>query len=384
MIKILFFLLGFKKYTLSDEGVRRAVRLFLRKNINIRIVNNEFYVPLLRCKKIEGILRGKVEYTVSAECGFGGFVYRNRKKYGIFAAVILFVFLLLFSVDTVWDVRIEGSEFGNEEKIKEELENIGFGVGSRWSKTDRSRIEVNLLSSSDLVSWVNINRRGGVAYVNVIDKFVYEENVVQGYANIVAKSDCIIEEVTVFKGVAAVKPGDVVEKGDILISGVIPLELGGGFCFAEGYIKGRVFEKIETVSGPTSEVKVYSKSQKTEINVNFFKFSLNIFKLYRNPHTDCDIIENEEVFTSLGGVLLPFSITTKIACPYIIETYSLSQEEMIESALNSMRKTLEARLRNGELVKIKTDGAFVGDAYVMTSEIIILEDVGVVLGFAVE
>ena len=38
------------------------------------------------------------------------------------------------------------------------------------------------------------------------------------FSNIVADRDGIIEEITVKKGYATVKPGDVVKKGDILIS----------------------------------------------------------------------------------------------------------------------------------------------------------------------
>ena len=42
-----------------------------------------------------------------------------------------------------------------------------------------------------------------------------------------------------------VKVGDVVKKGDLLISGVLPLELGGGFCTAQGEVKGRVADRVE-------------------------------------------------------------------------------------------------------------------------------------------
>ena len=38
------------------------------------------------------------------------------------------------------------------------------------------KFEIDMLMNSDLVSWININRRGGVAYVSVADKIVYEEN----------------------------------------------------------------------------------------------------------------------------------------------------------------------------------------------------------------
>ncbi len=381
MIKILFVLLGYKKYKLNEESRRRAIRIFWKNKINIKIENGEFFVPLFRCKKIENLLNKRVDYEGSKARGIGGFIYENRKRYGIFSALFIILILLLLSNDIVWDVRIEGSELGNEQCIKKEMENVGFGVGSRWSKTDKSKIEISLLENSALVSWVNINRRGGVAYIKVIDKITYEEEKPSGFANIVASFDCIIEEVNVFKGFSLVKPGDVVKKGEILISGIIPENLGGGFCYAEGEVKGRVTDEIEVFVNSKAAIKDYYSYKTGKISIKFFNFSINILNLCGNSRNECDIIETVKEIRSHNGVVLPILFVKTTIAEYNPSTVFLTAEEMAAEASLRMKDAISKRLENATLVKIKTDGAFEGEAYKMSSVLIVVENIGVTLKF---
>ena len=113
----------------------------------------------------------------------------------------------------MWDIRIEGCDESYSDEIRKELTACGFSVGSSWSETDLGELEIEFLSKSQNVSWLNINRRGTVAYVTVLEKQVHEEEKKEGYSNIIAECDAIIEEITVIHGVASVKVGDSVKKG---------------------------------------------------------------------------------------------------------------------------------------------------------------------------
>ena len=64
------------------------------------------------------------------------------------------------------------------------------------------------------------------------------------------------------------------------------------------------------------EKKIRSGERLCDITVNFFDFSLNIFKIYGNSGKGCDIIENVKVFSLLGEKRLPFSVSTKHLAEY--------------------------------------------------------------------
>ena len=141
---------------------------------------------------------------------------------------------------------MEGNESVTDGEIILALAEEGFEIGDFWFNIDKGEIETSFLLNNKKISWININRRGSVAYVKVIESDVNHSapDDRTGYSNIVASSDCVIEEITVKQGTAMVKPGDVVKKGDILVAGVMPSESGGGFCYADASVIGRVSDTV--------------------------------------------------------------------------------------------------------------------------------------------
>ncbi len=383
MMRIDYLLIGYREFTVDIEDIAKAAEIFLKCGISIKFIGNSFYADEKKSKIIENALLGKVKFQKSELLGFGGFILKNRKRFGVFFAIIFTVFIIGLSSDKVWDIRIEGCESGEENKIISDLEECGFKVGSSWSKINMSHVEVDFLSKSEEVSWININRRGTVAYITVIAKSSYsepDENV--GYANVISEYDAIIEEITVMRGIAMVKAGDTVKKGDLLISGVIPEELGGGFCYAEGIIRGRISDSIEVSVPDFKEEKISGKKKLSLMSVKILGFSVNIFKSYRNSEEKCDIIEEKKTF-SLFGRDIPFVVNKKYNVRYVPERIELTKEEMTEMALNQTAETVTDKLKDSNLIRISTSGKFVGSSYVMTTDMVYSCNIGKNISFNV-
>ena len=376
MIRLDYLLLGYKNFTVDCEDIGRSAEIFLKNRVSVRFNKNTFIASKRQSKVIEKLLAGHIKYSVSELLGFAGFVYRNRKRYGVMAATLLTLIIAAFSSDRVWDVRVEVEDAALAEKIESELSGCGFRVGTSWSDTDLSKIEVDVLSKSDSISWLNINRRGTVAYISVIKKDTQDEpEKKEGYSNVVASCDAVIEEITVLRGVATVKAGDVVKKGDLLISGVIPSELGGGFCYAEGIVIGRISDSIEVSVSNFHEVKKTEKPKILACKLKIFNFSLNIFDFNKKISEECDIIENEEgVFIFKKEI--PIAVYKKSAVPYQKVSVSRSAEEMVAEASSKMSESLNQRLSESTLVRISTSGDFSDSAYVMKSSFVCLEKIG--------
>lgn len=383
MIGIAELLLGYCTFTVKEEDIAACAQIFLKSGVSIRFRKNTFTADSFKAAKIEKMLNGNIEYLKSELKGFGGFLYKNRKRYGVMVGIILSLVLYAISGDRVWDVRIEGCDESFAKEVVSELEACGFSVGTRWSGIDVNEIEVEVLSKSEIVSWLNINRHGTVAYVSVLEKQLHEEEKREGYSNIVASCDAVIEEITVIHGVANVKVGDSVKKGDLLISGVLPSELGGGFCYAEGEIFGRVSDSI-SVSVPETRANKNEVDRSLErFDVKIFGFSVNIFNSYRNYGSNCDIIEKENPIV-LFGRQIPVSVSKSLVVYYNSEDVRLTDEEMVAEASDKMSQSLTERLRESTLLKIKTYGRFTDGAYTMVSDFVCMEQIGCDLSFEVK
>lgn len=382
MIRPDYFIVGYRVYTVADGDISRAAQLFLKNGLNVSFVKNTFTVSTPNIRRVEAVLNGNVDFSRSELRGITGFFCKCRKRYGVMAALVLSAVLFILSSDRVWDIRVSGCTAGKEESILTELSACGFSVGSKWSDTDMSEVEVSLLARSDNVSWVNINRRGTVAYVTVIDKTVNdvpEEK--SGYANIVASCDAVIEEITVLKGVAAVKAGDSVKKGDLLISGVLPGESGGGFCYADGIIIGRISDTVTVRVENKREEKIQKNKKLSRVSIKFFDFYANIFNSFNKTPADCDIIETDDKI-KIFGVNIPLTVFKAYRVPYETVEIALGEREMTENASREMARALEERLTEATLVRISTCGGFSEDgAYTMTSRIVCLEGIGAELRF---
>ncbi len=375
-------LLGYYRLDFSKEDIAKVADIFLKNRINVKLVESSAFVSVSKFKDIERVLSGNIEYSVSELLGVLGILKSFVKRPVALITTSVFLILFLFSSFLVWDVRVEGVGVDTEEQIKEELELAGLKIGKPWFKINKNDVETKLLLKSESVSWVNINRRGTVAYVSVIEKVIHDEQEEKsGYANVIAERDCIIEEITVSSGYAVVKPGDTVQAGQILISGVFPSELGGGLCYAEGNVVGRYTDEISVSVPRYREEKIPTDKKTSSLNINFFGFSLKLLKNYRNLPNDCVIIEDERRMTVFGGRSVPISLVRNFYIEYSVSEKKLSDDEMVREARLSMQKELSDRLSERELLKIKTSAEFVGEDYVMTSIIVCKSDVGIPMEF---
>ena len=383
MITPELYLFGYVVYTVEDESLTELLNIIRKNGLNVRVCKNKFALRLDKIERFEALIASRVKFNRSSELGIGGFIKRASRRYGALLALVIFLLLFFFSTDIVWDVRIEGSDALSEAVVRDALSECGLSVGERWSRIDKSRIESQFLADNDSVAWININQRGCVAYVTVREREgASDVEKKDGYANIVAARDAVIEEITVVKGYAMVKVGDIVKAGDLLISGVYPSALGGGFCYAEGVVKGRVSDDVRCEIPLVEEVKEENKRQIKSIRLNFFKFSINIFKSYRNFGIKYDIIEKNKEIT-IDGKRVPISFTVNYASSFDTMMQAPARDEIILKGSILMNEKINDRLRDSTLLRIKTEAEFTDRAYIICTSFVSVEDISKEMPFSV-
>ena len=369
-------LFGYRTFSVEKNNARILVNALLSLGITSKLKNGSCCdVRLADTAKLRTYLNGLVDFSESEILGLPGFLYKNRRRYLSFVGFLVATFTFFYASGAVWDVRVVGTD-RDTEKIKSDLSLLGVDEGARWNKLKLDDIETEFLAYSDDVGWINVNRRGTVAYVTVKPKDIFYEEEKVLFSNIVADRDGIIEEITVKKGYATVKPGDVVKKGDILISGVIPGELGGGFLRAEGSVVARSFETYRGDAVKKQTVKVYIDEKKSELTYKILGFSINLLKNSGNLQSSCDIIENENVCELFGRYKLPVRKKTVTAVLYELQAVELSCDEMVFLASQRLRDNIALSLSDAELLSIRTVGAYTEDGYTMTASVTVLRDIG--------
>ena len=377
-------ILGYRRVGVKSERITELLTHLYRRGFKFKYENNNNYIFVCErdISSFKKYISSDLYENISEPLGLFGGVKRIIKRRGVALSLLLVSLLCVLSYNTVMDIRIYCEDEISEDYVINKLEEKGFSVGCLWMNLDIDKIERALLTNSEEISWININRRGNVAYVELILNEEKKEEESYEYSNVVAGCDAVIEEITVNVGYPCVKVGDTVKAGDVLISGV-PNTEGGEFCRASGTVKGRVNERF-LVSVPKQEkINIEEKIEYNGFSIKIFKNIIKIFKIYRNSTSEYAIIENEKEFALLGRSL-PISIiryykTTN--CSTLVER---SNEEMIEEARRRSSDIFANLSQNAEIVSIRSNGEFLDVGYRLINEVVYVSNIGKEIPFELE
>ena len=370
---------GYYRGRVEPADNTRLINALLKLGICSEITpSGDFSLRKRDKQRFTSYAKGRLRFEIGEPRGLYGFILRSRYRYGAFLAILLSVIFYVFSAGMVWDIRVSGNENMSDYSIEQSLNEHGLKIGSRWSKLNKTRVENDLLKSNSDIAWISVNRRGTVAYVEVIESenVGHKEATEYPFSNIVADRDGVIEEITVERGVATVKPGDVVKKGDILISGVVENERGVSFCSAAGTVKATSVATVSAETGAEAVIKSPKNRRLTELRVIIFNFSINIFKNYRNCENGCDIIEENRKIALFGKYRLPIRFEKAYSVSYEEVRYTRSPDEMSEVAKRELDSKIYSMFKDADIVKLRTAGELKDGVYRLSSRVVYSTDIG--------
>ena len=371
------FLFGYRVVSFDEGDSEYFANVLLRSGISAVIRRGKVSIPLSKYKRFTKFAAGK-EFTASLPRGIGAYLLSLRERVALLISIALATLALILLSDVVWDVRLDADPSVSEEYLLEALSECGLEVGRSFRSLDISEIENKCLILCEDIAWVNVNRRGTVAYVKVIRKS--DTAIPQGnlpYSNIVAESDGVITSIDVTRGVALVKVGDVVRRGDVLISGILGSGDNVSFCNAKGTVSATVNATLTTFAPREAEICVYTEEYIISKVLKIFDFAINILKNYRNLDSECDIIENEVVYSLPNGVRLPIKIYEERARYREYRLYHYSESELTECASYALSRQLDELIDGGELISLRSKGEFHTDGYTVITEVSYVRDIGV-------
>ena len=240
---------GYVMISMEGLALERFVNDALRAGIPLQHVCRrsrsqvDAVVSLRDFKRLHGIRKGRaVRIRILEKHGLGFLLWRLHWRRVLLWGWIPLALLLLIGSRFLWFVRIEGCYRVPAEDVLALLEKLEVRVGTPVSKIDQSQIGRQVMAADDRIAWAGTQRSGVVLTVTIVETKPLQFSQNNGQpASVYAQQDGVVESITVIRGHGMVKPGEVVTKGQLLISGNLTSSAGiEYFVQAQGSVIARV------------------------------------------------------------------------------------------------------------------------------------------------
>ncbi len=331
-------------------------------------------------KEIRSIARKtRTHVSIIKRQGVPFILHRYRKRKTALLGVILFFVLLWYLTGHIVGVDIKGNQRIATDEIRNQLKDCGIYYGADVDKIDSKLIKNQMMTNFDDIAWIGINIKGSRAYIEVKERLDTAIRVDADMpCDIVAAKNGVIRLLEVKEGQTLVKTDEFVEKGDLLVSGVVDSKkIGMRYVHSFGEIYAETVYK-KTKEYPFKYVeKIYTGKEKKRYSLSVMNKKIKLFfkttQPFENGDTTKDITEYK--------VPLSFIPSLFIECEKIIEYTPEKRVRSLDEAValgeTELGRELEREIgRDAEIKNKKTTYAENGEKGVfVTVEYLCLENI---------
>ena len=309
------------KIRFTSRTPQRLLNEILRKNIPVWGMENgddfvSFHILPQRKKYFKRFKETLTEEEAWEEIPWGilHLLSLFRKRIGFFIGILFLILSLFFSTRFLWGIKIHGNAEIPAYKIRRELAEYGLCEGKLLSRLDPKDIALRFDVGHDEYVYVGINIVGTCAKVEIRERDYTKEPVpdYEGAVNQVARIYGRVVRYEVLSGQIAVKKGDFVREGDLLISGIRETK-SGSFYPVKAY--GRVFAETNrsfTVTVPLEETfRFYGEEEKKEKYLEILGFSIPLTPFGKKESEGARVLEITDS-VELFGYELPVTLRERI------------------------------------------------------------------------
>ena len=146
--------------------------------------------------------------------------FKYRKMFGL--GFILSIGLIFFATSYVWKIDVEGNERVKDEAIVIALERMEVKTWIPKRRIDTLEIKQHLLANLDSLAYAGAEVKGTKLIITVKERDVIPEIISSNEpCNIVANKRAVVYKVIAKNGKGIVNKGDIVQEGQVLITGSI-------------------------------------------------------------------------------------------------------------------------------------------------------------------
>lgn len=361
--RFLRWLAGYLHICLYGSASERFLNLcnsndILLWNIGTRHGKVECFIGLKEYKTLRPIVRKcRVQPRIQKRYGFPFLVQHIKKRKILAASIVIFLSSIWLMSKFLWNISFEGEYRHTEEQLLSFLKEQGIYAGCATESISCPDLEAELRKEYPDIGWVSVELKGTRLFVRLKETTqpaAAKEELATSLsaASIVAQKDGIIETMVVRNGTPCVSIGDVVKKGDVLVSGVIHIygddeaEVNRYGVVADADITMSTYMKYKDKFAMKYIKKHYTGREKSGL-----AFSVLDHKIFSynsgNFYEECDIISEVKQLRLSESFYLPFLFEVRTLREYESVELTYTEEEAKELAAKRLLRYLEEQKAEG-------------------------------------
>ena len=354
----LTYVFGYVSIAIEGFFVERFINICISKGIFLSKMRREkstilhANISIKDFKKIREIAKKtKCKIKIESKRGipFLAKKYKKRKIFGLFLIIIIISIFLVSRF--IWNIEVIGDSTISKEEILDNLKELGLDIGKLKSRVDTKEIIREIRLKRDDISWIGIDIKGTNAIVEVVDTAKKPEIVNKDeFCNIISDEDGMIMKISVQNGTAAVKEGDIVKKGSVLVNGFLEGKYTGiRYVHATADIEAKVWysEKAKVSIIQEENLRTGKEEKKYGIKINNFK--INFYKTL-SKFKNYDTIEEEKKLTLFSNYYLPIKIVKSTNYETEKQEVIYDVEELKEKVVKQLEEKIEGRIEKEKIL----------------------------------
>lgn len=265
-------LCGYIRVCLRGRQVNRFLNLCTKNGIRLWRITNEVERELkanIRLRDFYNLKpylkKTKTRLRIISKKGFPFWCHRHPRLKWFLCICFFFLCVGFYSLNFVWNIEIKGNQKISTQQIISCLHDNSVDIGLEKAKIDCPGLELLLREEFDQIGWVSVYFERTNLCVEIKESLYdvsdfLEIEYGQMY-HVIADKDAVISSIITRSGMAVVKEGQSVKKGDILVLGKSEIYDDSGeikeilFLKADALIYGDVIHEIKI---PCTEIDIMS------------------------------------------------------------------------------------------------------------------------------
>jgi similar to stage IV sporulation protein len=318
----------------------------------------------------------KVDVKVISKHGLPYFLQRMLRKKGFVIGCMILIASFFFLSSLILKIEIPVEYSMQKQQIMTALSEVGLKAGLIKYTIDYDEVKRQFLINNPDYTYISITLQGTKAKVDLYSAVKSQE--IYDYskpADIIASKDGEVTKILTIRGTALVKQGDIVKRGDVLISGNEHMLVGNSETYvyqcATGSIMAKVKYNFENI--PVNMLQPSEDAAFTEQKIILLK---NFAFEYKKADDSDDLIEYQSTERNiyLFDFMLPVRIQ-KIIFYKKSEAVTKNESKIVDDVVEYLRNN-DYLSKNIQIthINIKKTGQYM-DNNLYSAEIIALEEI---------
>lgn len=387
IMRIWHFLVGYIVIKVEGLSLEKYMNLTVLSDIHMWDVKRTSHKTLIasmgvrdfmKLRKIQRKVRCSVK--IIDKRGLPFILHRFKKRKALTLGMFAFLIAIYTISAFIWVVDIEGLKTIDESKIRDKIADLGISPGEFKGNIDISHVENRMMIEFPEISWISVELKGTKAIVRLVEAVTPPDIIdIEGACNIIASKAGIIDKMIVLEGFPTVQEGDMVEEGQLLVSGIIDHAdtTGIRYVHARGDILARTW--YEVVGESHIDDFVHRRTGNM-VECKFLGLGEYImdFIVQPIPFEKYEVVERSELFFGQGKF---------IPLEFIVREYheleTLPENALIERAKEEAKDLASAQMErsvpdNGKVIdKTYKYDIIEGERVLCTLYIEVIEDIGI-------